>query len=92
MSFNVTCEPIDPSTLDQKGDLISALTMSDTKSPSGRKGLSGNYILGIDVGTTSVKVCLVNVETKDVSHKFVKDTLAGMAKDVPTADLQVRHS
>ena len=89
MFFNVTCEPIDPMT---KVGLISALTMSDTKSPSGRKGLSGNYILGIDVGTTSVKVCLVNVETKDVSHKFVKDTLAGMAKDVPTADLQVRHS
>ena len=88
MSFNVTCEPIDPMT---KVGLISALTMSDTKS-LGRKGLSGHYILGIDVGTTSVKVCLVNVETKDVSHKFVKDTLAGMAKDVPTADLQVRHS
>ena len=67
MSFNVTCEPIDPMT---KIGLISALTMSDTKS-LGRKGLSGNYILGIDVGTTSVKVCLVNVETKEVSHKFV---------------------
>ena len=64
--------------------------MSDsTKSPAAsRKSLSGHYILGIDVGTTSVKVCLVNVETREVSHKFVKDTLAAVAKDVPPADLQ----
>lgn len=56
---------------------------------SRRKSLNGRFVLGIDVGTTSVKVCLVNVDTKEVSHKFVKDTLAGMAKDVPNADLQV---
>ena len=56
---------------------------------SRRKSLSGHFVLGIDVGTTSVKVCLVNVETKEVSHKFVKDTLAGLPKDVPNADLQV---
>lgn len=57
---------------------------------SRRKSLTARFVLGIDVGTTSVKVCLVNVETQEVSHKFVKDTLASMAKDVPTADLQVR--
>ena len=58
---------------------------------SRRKSLSGHFVLGIDVGTTSVKVCLVNVETKEVSHKFVKDTLAGLPKDVPAADLQVKN-
>ena len=40
-------------------------------------------------GTTSVKVCLVDTQSKEVSHKFVKDTLAAMPKDVPQADLQV---
>lgn len=51
-----------------------------------------NFVLGIDVGTTSVKVCLVNIDTLEASHKFVKDTLASTAKDVPTADLQVRFA
>ena len=64
---------------------------SPSKTTSKRKSFSGRrYVLGIDVGTTSVKVCIVNVDTKEVSHKFGKDTLAIMARDVPTADLQVR--
>ena len=47
-------------------------------------------ILGIDVGTTSVKICLVDINSKEVLQKFVKDTLGNMPKDVPQADLQVR--
>ena len=56
-----------------------------------RKSVSkaSHFVLGIDVGTTSVKVCLVDIDSKEVSHKFVKDTLAAMPKDVPQADLQV---
>lgn len=60
-------------------------------SPSKRNGSAkknAHYVLGIDVGTTSVKVCLVNTDSKEVSHKFVKDTLARTAADVPGADLQ----
>ena len=53
-----------------------------------RKSVTGHFVLGIDVGTTSVKVCLVNVETNEAVHKFVKDTMASLPKDVPTADLQ----
>ena len=54
-----------------------------------RKNVTGRFVLGIDVGTTSVKVCLVNIDSGEVSHKFVKDTLASAAKDLPNADLQV---
>ena len=54
------------------------------------QSINGRFVLGIDVGTTSVKVCLVNVDTGEVSHKFVKDTLATAAKDLPNADLQVQ--
>ena len=59
-----------------------------------RKSVSkaSHFVLGIDVGTTSVKVCLVDIDSKEVSHKFVKDTLAAMPKDVPQADLQVSTS
>ena len=59
---------------------------------SKRKSINGRFVLGIDVGTTSVKVCLVNIDTREVSHKFVKDTLASAAKDLPNADLQVQYS
>ena len=31
-----------------------------------------NYILGIDIGTTSVKVCLINYNTREVIHKNIK--------------------
>ena len=60
-------------------------SVSDTTS----KRSTSQFVLGIDVGTTSVKVCLVDTQSKEVSHKFVKDTLAAMPKDVPQADLQV---
>ena len=62
---------------------------------SGGKKSAGSgtskYILGIDVGTTSVKLCLVDQKTGEASDKFVKDTLAGAASDCgPVGDLQVR--
>lgn len=62
--------------------------LSPPNGQSRRKSVTGRFVLGIDVGTTSVKVCLVNVDTGEVSHKFVKDTLATAAKDLPNADLQ----
>ena len=31
-----------------------------------------SYIMGIDIGTTSVKVCLINSITREVIHKNVK--------------------
>ena len=65
-------------------------TASQTNQPHQRKNVTGRFVLGIDVGTTSVKVCLVNIDTGEVSHKFVKDTLASAAKDLPNADLQVQ--
>ena len=64
--------------------------LSPPNGQSRRKSINGRFVLGIDVGTTSVKVCLVNVDTGEVSHKFVKDTLATAAKDLPNADLQVQ--
>ena len=30
------------------------------------------YIMGIDIGTTSVKVCLINSITREVIHKNIK--------------------
>ena len=47
-------------------------TASQTNQPHQRKNVTGRFVLGIDVGTTSVKVCLVNIDTGEVSHKFVK--------------------
>jgi len=40
------------------------------------------YIMGIDVGTTSVKVCLINSSTRDVSLKNIKDTMAGIPSEL----------
>ena len=31
-----------------------------------------SYIMGIDVGTTSVKVCLINASTRETIHKNIK--------------------
>ena len=57
---------------------------------AGKKGSTSKYILGIDVGTTSVKLSLVEQKSGEVSDKFVKDTLAGAASDCgPAGDLQV---
>jgi len=41
-----------------------------------------SYILGIDIGTTSVKVCLVNTTSRDVSLKNVKDTMANIPSEL----------
>lgn len=57
---------------------------------AGKKVSTSKYILGIDVGTTSVKLCLLDQKSGEVSDKFVKDTLAGAASDCgPAGDLQV---
>lgn len=42
---------------------------------------STTFVLGIDVGTTSVKVCLINVQSREVIVKNVKDTLASDGSD-----------
>ena len=63
--------------------------MSSVSDSSSKRSSSSQFVLGIDVGTTSVKVCLVDTQSKEISQKFVKDTLAAMPKDVPQADLQV---
>ena len=31
-----------------------------------------SYIMGIDIGTTSVKVCLINSSNREVIHKNIK--------------------
>ena len=61
------------------------------RSNGGKKSSCGSkYILGIDVGTTSVKISLVDAKTGEAVDKFVKDTLAGAASDCgPAGDLQV---
>ena len=64
---------------------------SERRSSKSQSDIHNNnqYVLGIDVGTTSVKICLVDINSKEVLQKFVKDTLGNMPKDVPQADLQV---
>jgi sedoheptulokinase len=42
----------------------------------------GNLILGIDIGTTSVKVCLVDPNSKQVISKQTKDTQANVPSDL----------
>jgi sedoheptulokinase len=42
----------------------------------------GNLILGIDIGTTSVKVCLVDPNSKHVISKQTKDTQANVPSDL----------
>ena len=60
------------------------------RSNGGKKSSGSKYILGIDVGTTSVKISLVDAKTGEAVDKFVKDTLAGAASDCgPAGDLQV---
>lgn len=63
---------------------------SSTASGGGRRssnvpsppGSQASYILGIDVGTTSVKVCLLNSVTRDVCLKNIKDTMADIPSDL----------
>lgn len=40
------------------------------------------YFLGIDVGTTSVKVCIVNTKDHSVEAQHGKDTRSNMPSDV----------
>lgn len=42
----------------------------------------GTLILGIDIGTTSVKVCLVDPLSKQVISKQTKDTQANVPSDL----------
>jgi sedoheptulokinase len=42
----------------------------------------GTLILGIDIGTTSVKVCLVDSQSKQVVSKQSKDTQANVPSDL----------
>ena len=44
--------------------------------------------LGIDLGTTSVKVCIVDNESKDVLQSISEPTNAGVASDCPSGDEQ----
>ncbi|CAG9817419.1 unnamed protein product [Phaedon cochleariae] len=39
------------------------------------------YILGIDIGTTSVKVCIVNIKTDVVEAQHIKDTQSNIPSD-----------
>lgn len=39
------------------------------------------YTLGIDIGTTSVKVCIVNTATSEVEAQHVKDTQSNIPSD-----------
>jgi len=41
-----------------------------------------SYIMGIDIGTTSVKVCLINSSTKEVIQKNIKDTMATVPSEL----------
>lgn len=43
-----------------------------------------NLILGIDIGTTSVKVCIVNVTTQEIIAKHNKDTQSDVPSDQGT--------
>lgn len=40
-----------------------------------------DYILGIDIGTTSVKVCIVNIKTSEVAAQHLKDTQSNIPSD-----------
>ncbi|KAJ8932734.1 hypothetical protein NQ314_014431 [Rhamnusium bicolor] len=40
------------------------------------------YILGVDIGTTSVKVCIVNTKTSEVVAHQAKDTQSNIPSDV----------
>jgi len=53
---------------------------STASNPSSMKLAS--YIMGIDIGTTSVKVCLINAVSRDVSLKNIKDTMASIPSEL----------
>lgn len=40
-----------------------------------------DYTLGIDIGTTSVKVCILNVQTGDIAAQHVKDTQSNIPSE-----------
>lgn len=39
------------------------------------------YTLGIDIGTTSVKVCILNNSTKEIAAQHVKDTQSNIPSE-----------
>ncbi|KAG5863651.1 hypothetical protein JTB14_013799 [Gonioctena quinquepunctata] len=39
------------------------------------------YVLGIDIGTTSVKVCILNTKTREVEARQLKNTLSNVPSD-----------
>lgn len=43
--------------------------------------MSEYYTLGIDIGTTSVKVCILNVKTGDIVAQHVKDTQSNIPSE-----------
>ena len=46
-----------------------------------------SYIMGIDIGTTSVKVCLINSITREVIHKNVKVNRVSVCHSVDFVDI-----
>lgn len=44
-------------------------------------GTSSGYVLGIDIGTTSVKVCVFNPRTNEIEAQIGKDTQANVPSD-----------
>lgn len=45
---------------------------------------SKEYVLGMDIGTTSVKVCILDAQTKEIVAKQNKDTAANIPSDQGT--------
>lgn len=45
---------------------------------------TNNLVLGIDIGTTSVKVCVVNITNREVIAKQNKDTQSNVPSDQGT--------
>ncbi|KAG5866199.1 hypothetical protein JTB14_031869 [Gonioctena quinquepunctata] len=48
---------------------------------SAHTGTMTGYVLGIDIGTTSVKVCILNTKTREVEARQLKDTLSNIPSD-----------
>jgi len=53
-----------------------------SRRPSSVNSVTATYILGVDIGTTSVKVCLINSVTRDVCLKNIKDTMANIPSEL----------
>ena len=51
---------------------------------------SGECVLGIDIGTTSVKVCLVDVRNREVIASQKKDTYSEVPSELGMYDKYLR--